>query len=45
MQEQKPTYLKDHLTRYKNILHDCGLERGFKIKGKWHGQIIFTAKP
>ena len=38
MQEQKLIYLKDHVTGYKNILHDSGWERGFKLKGKWHGQ-------
>ena len=38
MQQHNVIYLKDHVTGYKNYLHDNGWERGFKLKGEWHGE-------
>ena len=38
MTKDKIAYLEDHITGYKNYLHKFGWERGFKLKGKWHGE-------
>ena len=38
MKEGKVIYLQDHITGYKNFLHENGWERGFKDKGLWNGE-------
>ena len=35
--KEKVIRLKDHFTGHKNYLHDTGWERGYKLKGQWHG--------